>query len=205
MSGKPIGKTAMTTNVGKQGLTMASKNKLRRQRKFAEGEIQSQLPNTDVPHSRRYTRRGPQLRAEQVVTASAQGLTLDGVIDRIVCGDSVTVLRQLPEEWCACTITSPPYWHTVDYGVPGQIGLVSYDQYLNDLDDVWNEIGRVLVPNGKFCLNVPILPVKKEISEKAFGPSHTRVLLDLYDPVLAEPDGLLVDRHGLSSSSSPRT
>ena len=40
MSGKPIGKTAMTTNVGKQGLTMASKNKLRRQRKFAEGEIQ---------------------------------------------------------------------------------------------------------------------------------------------------------------------
>jgi DNA modification methylase len=158
---------------------MTNTNKLRRQRKFAvKGSIQSQLPNTDLPHSRRYT--GKSLPASGVLNAPEAGLGLDDVTDRIVCGDTLSVLRQLPDDWCAAAITSPPYWHTVDYGVQGQIGLNSYEKYLDDLDLVWAEIARVLLPNGKFCLNVPILPLTKDISEAAFGPSHTRVLLDLY-------------------------
>ena len=160
---------------------MTTNNKLRRQRKFGgEGSIQSQLPNTDVPHSRRYTGRGLWLPASGVLKAPDSGLTLNDVANRIICGNAVSVLRQLPDGWCPISITSPPYWHTVDYGVKGQIGLASYKQYLDDLDLVWSEIARVLLPNGKFCLNVPILPLAKDISEAAFGPSHTRVLLDLY-------------------------
>ena len=156
-------------------------NKLRRQRKFAaEGSIQSQLPNTDLPHSRHYMGKGPSLPAPDVLNAPVSGLKLDDVADRIICGDSVSVLRQLPDNWCAISITSPPYWHTVDYGMEGQIGLLSYQKYLDDLDRVWSEIARVLLPNGKFCLNVPMLPLTKDISKAAFGPSHTRVLLDLY-------------------------
>ena len=42
---------------------------------------------------------------------------------------------------------------------------------------------RVLLPNGKLCLNVPILPLTKDVSAAAFGPSHTRVLLDLYSDI----------------------
>ena len=159
-------------------------NKLRRQRKFAEeAEIQSQLPNTDLPHSRRYTTQGTRLASDKVVVAKSDGVMLEAITNRIVCGDSLTVLRQLPADWCACAITSPPYWHTVDYGVSGQIGLDSYEKYLSDLDHVWEQIARILLPNGKFCLNVPILPLTKEISEAAFGPSHTRVLLDLYSDI----------------------
>jgi DNA modification methylase len=118
--------------------------------------------------------------AANVLTAPDQGLTLEKATDRIILGDSVKVLRQFPGDWCATAITSPPYWNTVDYGVQGQIGLASYEKYLDELDEVWAEVARVLLPNGKFCLNVPILPLTKDISEAAFGPSHTRVLLDLY-------------------------
>jgi DNA modification methylase len=112
-------------------------------------------------------------------------MSLESVTDRIVCGDAAAVLRQLPSEWCACAITSPPYWHTVDYGVPGQIGLGSYRNYLDQLDHVWAEVARVLLPNGKFCLNVPLLPLNKGVSEATFGPSHTRVLVDLYSDMKA--------------------
>lgn len=68
----------------------------------------------------------------------------------------------------------------MDYGVPGQIGVGSYADYLDRLDRVWGEVARVLLPNGKFCLNVPIMPLTKSVSDAAFGPSHTRIVLDLY-------------------------
>ena len=158
--------------------------KLRRNREFASDlPIQSQLPTVDVPHSRRYVGRRTKVRGRSVVVATSGGMTLDAVVDRIVCGDAASVLRQLPDEWCACAITSPPYWNTVDYGVSHQIGLGSYEKYLEDLDVVWGEIARVLIPNGKFCLNVPLLPLTKSVSESAFGPSHTRLLVDLYSDI----------------------
>ena len=155
--------------------------KLRRHRRFAEGaEIRSQIPTRAAPQSRRYAGNGA---AVPDVPLDAGGVTLESVIDRIVCGDARQVLRQLPDAWCACAATSPPYWHTVDYGAAGQIGLDSYARYLDDLDAVWAEVARVLLPNGKLCLNVPILPLTKDVSAAAFGPSHTRVLLDLYSDV----------------------
>src|ERR1700722_7409127 len=114
-------------------------NKLRRNRRFAESAgIRSQLPSLAAPQSRRYVGDGG-VAAAPLPAAQTPGLTLDSVVDRVVCGDSRAVLRQLPDEWCACAVTSPPYWHTVDYGVAGQIGLHSYAQYLDDLDAVWAE------------------------------------------------------------------
>lgn len=159
----------------------AKRGKLRRHREFAtNAAIHSRLPDAEAPHSRRVMSPAKVLRADGVVYATPTGVSLDSVADRIVCGDARGVLRQLPDGWCPCAITSPPYWHTVDYGMPGQIGLGSYENYLDDLDLVWAEVARVLLPNGKFCLNVPLLPLAKDVSEAAFGPSHTRMLVDLY-------------------------
>ena len=160
-----------------------STKKLRRNRRFAEGAaIRSQLPSLKAPQSRRYAGNGSTVVPPPDAPPIA-GMTLDSVIDRIVCGDAREVLRQLPDAWCACAVTSPPYWHTVDYGAAGQIGLDSYARYLDELDVVWAEMARVLLPNGKLCLNVPILPLTKDVSAAAFGPSHTRVLLDLYSDI----------------------
>ena len=155
--------------------------KLRRLRSFSDdAPIQSQLPHAEAPHSRKYARKLPSRENTGVLRTIPKTLELDSAVDRIICADACKLLKKLPDEWCACAITSPPYWHTVDYGVEGQIGLGSYEKYLDDLDMVWGEIARVLLPNGKFCLNVPILPLTKSVSESAFGPSHTRVLVDLY-------------------------
>jgi DNA modification methylase len=156
------------------------RGKLRRSRRFeASGPIASRRPDAQSPHSRRYTASGED---GGILDARDPGgpLALDDVTDRIVCGDAAAVLRRLPAAWCACAITSPPYWNTVDYGIAGQIGTAGYERYLDDLDAVWAEVERALIPNGKLCLNVPLLPLAKAVSARAFGPTHTRVLVDLH-------------------------
>lgn len=41
----------------------------------------------------------------------------------ILNGDSLEMLRTLPDGAARCCITSPPYWGLRDYGHAGQIGL----------------------------------------------------------------------------------
>jgi len=52
-------------------------------------------------------------------------------------------------------VTSPPYWHLKDYGVPGQIGYgQTLHDYLRDLYRVWAEVYRVLKPGRRLCVNI---------------------------------------------------
>ena len=52
-------------------------------------------------------------------------------------------------------ITSPPYWQLKDYGIEGQIGFDdSYEEYVNNLDLVWNECHRILHPGCRMCINI---------------------------------------------------
>ena len=44
---------------------------------------------------------------------------------RILIGDVLDRLRELPDESVHCCVTSPPYWGLRDYGADGQIGLES--------------------------------------------------------------------------------
>ncbi len=73
---------------------------------------------------------------------------------KIIIGDS----RRMPElndEGIDLIVTSPPYWHIKDYGVPGQIGYgQDLHQYLKNLYYVWSECFRVLKKGGRFCLNI---------------------------------------------------
>ena len=95
--------------------------------------------------------------------------------NQILTGDAISVLRAMPDACCHLAITSPPYWNVVDYECEDQIGQSSYEQYLADLLAVWSETARVLVPNGKLCINAPIMPVPKSVN----GKQHTRELKDI--------------------------
>ena len=70
-------------------------------------------------------------------------------------GDSLEVLRKLPDASVHCCITSPPYWGLRDYGVDGQIGLEqSPEEYVNQLVEVFCEVNRVLRHDGTLWLNL---------------------------------------------------
>jgi len=70
-------------------------------------------------------------------------------------GDSLAVLRTLPDASVHCCVTSPPYWNLRDYGVDGQIGLeASIDDWVRVLVAVFTEVRRVLRDDGTLWLNV---------------------------------------------------
>jgi DNA modification methylase len=95
--------------------------------------------------------------------------------DSLHCGDAREVMCGIPDDSVHLVVTSPPYWNLVDYEFEGQIGQSGYEKYLDDLLQVWREVERVLVPNGKLCVNVPIVPVRK----KEDSSQHTRVIKNL--------------------------
>lgn len=97
------------------------------------------------------------------------------VADAIICGDAAQALRELPAGFVRCAITSPPYWKQADYGFEGQIGQEDYQEYLERLLEVWRETERVLAPNGKLCINAPIMPISKRLLTEG----HTRTNLNL--------------------------
>ena len=43
------------------------------------------------------------------------------VTDRIIHGDTLTVLKDMPSESIDCVITSPPYWGLRSYSTNGQV------------------------------------------------------------------------------------
>lgn len=68
------------------------------------------------------------------------------------CGDSRN-LAWIPDESVHLVVTSPPYWTLKEYEhSPNQLGdIEDYEQFLAQLDKVWRECERVLVPGGRIC------------------------------------------------------
>jgi len=74
---------------------------------------------------------------------------IDNFIDKVICGDCLTVLKTIPDESIDCCITSPPYWGLRDYGVDGQLGLEKTpEEYVEKLVQIFREVRRVLKKKG---------------------------------------------------------
>ena len=73
----------------------------------------------------------------------------------IINGNSLEVLKSLPDNSIDCCVTSPPYYALRDYGCDGQIGLEETpEKYIESLCDVFSEVRRVLAPQGTLWLNI---------------------------------------------------
>lgn len=70
-------------------------------------------------------------------------------------GDSLAVLRTLPDQSVDCCVTSPPYFGLRDYGEAGQYGLESSPaEYVETMRAVFAEVRRVLAADGTLWLNL---------------------------------------------------
>jgi len=91
--------------------------------------------------------------------------------DRILLGDARTTLRRLPPESVHLAITSPPYNVKIPYR--GYADDRPIAEYLAWLRAVWSALHRVLVPGGRFVLNVAPTSIKD------FRPIHHDLSHDL--------------------------
>jgi DNA modification methylase len=70
-------------------------------------------------------------------------------------GDSLAVLRTLPDASVNACVTSPPYFGLRDYGVDGQYGLeASPAEYVETMRALFAEVRRVLADDGTLWLNL---------------------------------------------------
>ena len=76
-------------------------------------------------------------------------------INKIYNEPCLETLRKMPNEFLDSVITSPPYWQLRDYGYPEQWGLEpTFQEYLEHLWQMMDEIYRVLKPSGTVWINL---------------------------------------------------
>ena len=76
-------------------------------------------------------------------------------LNRILQGNVLDRLKDLPDRSIQCVVTSPPYWGLRDYGVSGQLGLEDTpEEYVENLVKVFREVRRVLKDDGTVWLNL---------------------------------------------------
>jgi site-specific DNA-methyltransferase (adenine-specific) len=103
-------------------------------------------------------------------------------------------LAWIPDESVHLVVTSPPYWTLKDYEhSQGQLGDIDdYESFLNELDRVWEECLRVLVPGGRICCVVgDVCLSRKEAGRHYIMPLHAdiqvrsrKIGLDCLTPIL---------------------
>jgi len=109
-------------------------------------------------------------------------MDVNEILNKIICGNTLSVLRTLPSEFIDCVITSPPYWQLRDYDLEpqiwdgdvickhewekssfcikcgawrGSLGLEpDFNLYIKHLCDIFDEVKRVLKATGTVWVNI---------------------------------------------------
>jgi DNA modification methylase len=114
------------------------------------------------------------------------GLSSAEFVDQLFTGHAGDILAQFPDGCVDLVVTSPPYWNAVEYD-KSENPWSSYEAYLEDMQTVWAQCARVLRPNGKLCINAPIMPIPKDVIQQ-----HTRhlknIAFDMEQRIISQTD-----------------
>ena len=104
------------------------------------------------------------------------------------------IYQRLPMNSVHLIVTSPPYWTLKDYpDGADQLGAIEdYEKFLDELDKVWRECDRVLVPGGRICCVVGDVCIpRKRLGRHFVVPLHADIQvrgrklgLDVLTPIL---------------------
>jgi modification methylase len=133
------------------------------------------------------------LAANQQYRAAPWPHPFDQTSHRLHLGDA-RELSWIADESVHLVVTSPPYWTLKEYEPSDrQMGAITdYETFLEQLDRVWKECARVLVPGGRICCVVgDVCLSRKKTGRHYIMPLHAdiqvrarRLGLDCLTPIL---------------------
>lgn len=101
-------------------------------------------------------------------------------------------MDEIPDNSVDVIVTSPPYFNVKDYYMDGwqendiapanpeDVGNIPiFQDYINAMLPIWKECYRVLKPNGKLCINAPLMPMLK----KDINTHYNRDIFDIQSSI----------------------
>jgi excisionase family DNA binding protein len=100
-------------------------------------------------------------------------------VHRVFLGDA-RKMRELAAEDVHLVVTSPPYFNLIEYeggNTTEQLGsLSSYEQFLDELDEVWKRCFDLLAPGGRMCVVVGDVCVSRRAAGRHYViPLHADI------------------------------
>ncbi len=79
---------------------------------------------------------------------------IDKYLNKIICGDALEVLKELPNNSIDLIITSPPYYKQRNYGGLGIGDENTIDEYISNLIIIFKECVRIIKDTGSIVFNI---------------------------------------------------
>ena len=102
---------------------------------------------------------------------------MPATIHRLIHGDARN-LAFLDDESVHLVVTSPPYWNLKRYNEhPDQLGHVQdYETFLRELEKVWRQVFRILVPGGRLvCVVGDVCVARRDFGRHLVFPLHADI------------------------------
>ena len=78
---------------------------------------------------------------------------IENYINKVITGDCIEVMKDMPEGWVDLIVTSPPYGVNIAYDVHDD--NMEFGEYLEFTRKWLTEAYKVLKDDGRIALNIP--------------------------------------------------
>ena len=142
-------------------------------------QLDGLVPSEILALAQENEQRTPPLVAKKPELAAKIEAAIDrySTEHRLYLGDS-RGMDAIPSESVHLVVTSPPYWTLKEYpGSVGQLGHIDdYEEFLTELDEVWRQVFRVLVPGGRLVVVVgDVCLSRRQFGRHLVMPLHASI------------------------------